>query len=109
MVSEKGTCERRRGKYRDRTKATEKALNWKEFQEHTVQDGFGEVNSHVWQELRLCSVEEEEVSWKGPAGPRDWQPWNPGKAFRPHTIAPWTATAGLHTGKISAAQLGKHD
>lgn len=38
---------------------------------------------------------EEEISWKGPAGPRDWQPWNPGKAFRPHTIAPWAATAGL--------------
>lgn len=30
---------------------------WKEFQEQTAQNGFGEVNSHAWQELKLCSME----------------------------------------------------
>lgn len=54
-----------RGKYRDRTKATEKVLNLERTPRTHCKGGFGQVNGHVWQELRLCGVEEEAVSWKG--------------------------------------------
>lgn len=54
-----------RGKYRDRTKATEKALNLERTPRTHCKDGSGEGNGPVWQELRPCSEEEEAIRWKG--------------------------------------------